>query len=209
MLFRAFMWIVQPALVGIVAAMADYRDDLKAWLRSLARARGVSLTELAREAGAAVTTVTRFVNSDKWGHTLSNATIAKIEGRWDSQAPRPPGLSDAASSEFEARQDSVAARAPAHEIVMVTDDALNMRGFIRGDLCMIDPQATPKRGDIVLAEIRTPNRQGQRVLLSYDAPYLRGHSTDWELGRPVLLDADRVRIRGVVIKSTRASGKVA
>lgn len=203
MLLVADMWIVCPAPTSIVAAMGDYRDDLKAWLRNLARSQGVSLSEIAREAGAAVTTVTRFVNDDSWKHTLTNATIAKIEKRWQSEAPRAPGLADAGTAEFITRPDIKGQAQGSAEVVMVPDDALNMRGFLRGDLCYVDTAAHPQRGDVVLAEIRTPHRKGHRVLLTYDAPYLRGHSTDWELARPVLIDADRVRILGVAVRQAR------
>jgi SOS-response transcriptional repressor LexA len=206
MLFDALMWIVHKEFAPIHARMSDYRESLRAWLRNLARARGVSLTELAREAGVSTTTVTRFVNSDDWKHTLGNASIAKIEQRWDTEAPKPAGLLDPTIAKFPELQGR---NSPDRQLVQVTDDALNMRGYMRGDLCEIDPTIEPSRGDTVLAEIRTPARIGQRVLLTYDSPYLRGHSTDWELSRPILLDADRVRILGVVVRVLRQSKEVA
>jgi len=182
--------------------MADDRALLKEWLQGLSRSTGMTLSAIAKEADVSTTTVTRFVNDRGYKFDLARRTIRKIEARFGTKAPVASGLSDRHGQSFELRKDP-AGSARAQEVAMVTDDALDLRGFRRGDLCHLTNDAKPEAGDLVFAEIHNSLHRRERIVRIYSPPYLLAHSTSFELNRPLLIEPGRVQILGVVVRMSR------
>jgi phage repressor protein C with HTH and peptisase S24 domain len=58
--------------------MDEEREEIRRYIAHLARQTGLSLSALAKRAGVASTTLTRFMNSDDVNHVLSTTTINKL-----------------------------------------------------------------------------------------------------------------------------------
>lgn len=187
----------------LIACMPDAREPLRQWLRSIATAKGITLSEIAKGAEVAQSSITRFVNDPKYEYELSARTIRRIEEHYGVPVPRSRTFADAASAGFEPRRDATARRAEAFSSVMAADDALNLAGVRRGDLCEVDARATPNPGDLVAVEIRPGTRTRETIVRIYDMPYLTAHSTQYELNRPIMIEPGRARIVGVVVRIVR------
>jgi hypothetical protein len=84
--------------------------------------------------------------------------------------------------------------------------ALEQIGYLPGDILIVDLDETPKAGDVVCAQwFRWAERsdQEQIVFRIYEPPYLVAASRDPEVRKPMLVDNDRVVIRGVVMAMFR------
>lgn len=188
--------------------MEDDREHLRDWLRALSRQTGLSLTAIAEGAGIKGTTLTRFVNDDAHPHNLSRTTIRKIEQRFATRAPGGDGLTERGAAAFMAREDARETKdseekRASHEVIMVTDNALDLRGLRHGDLCDLDRRAEPRPGDLVLIEHRNSLHRTERIVRIFSPPYLLAHATNAELNRPLLIEPGRISILGVLTRLVR------
>jgi transcriptional regulator with XRE-family HTH domain len=84
----------------------------------------------------------------------------------------------------------------------IKSSALNMAGFMPGDVLIVDLSRTAKAGDLVCAQVTFP--EGVRTVFRfYEPPYLVARSTEQQYNRPELVDNDRAIIMGVVAASFR------
>ena len=70
------------------AHMDEQQEATRRFLRELLRATGWAPSKLAREAGVAHTTLSRFLNDEEVTHTLSARTIDKIRRAATKIIPR-------------------------------------------------------------------------------------------------------------------------
>jgi hypothetical protein len=187
----------------IVARMADDRAQLIEWLQGLSRSTGMTLSAIAREAEVSTTTVTRYVNDPSYKFDLARRTIRKIEERFGSRAPVSSGMGDQVRTGFETRPSREPAEPKAPLTVIVSDDALDLRGIRKGDVCNLDPALEARPGDLVLAELQNSLHRRERIVRIFSPPYLLAHSTSGELNRPLLIEPGRVRVLGPLVKLTR------
>ena len=66
---------------------AKLREDHKAWLNTIARTDGRSLTAIARDAGLDPSALTRFMHDEERGSTLDTLTIAAVMDETGAPAP--------------------------------------------------------------------------------------------------------------------------
>lgn len=189
--------------------MEDDREHLRDWLRALARQTGLSLTAIAEGAGIKGTTLTRFVNDEEHPHNLSRTTIRKIEQRFATRAPGGDAMTARGGAAFMARENARESGAAAadsrtsNETIMVTDNALDLRGLRHGDLCDLDRRTEPSPGDLVLIEHRNSLHRTERIVRIFSPPYLLAHATNPELNRPLLIEPGRITILGVLTRLVR------
>lgn len=183
--------------------MADAREPYRQWLRNIAKAKGTTLSQVAKNAKVVQSTITRFVNDPQYPYELSARTIRALEEFSGMEAPRTRTFSDNSNATFELDKRAQGALAPARETMMAPDDALNLHGIRRGDLCEIDTHAAPQVGDIVQVQIRAGFKTRDTTVRIYDPPYLMAHSTDYSLNRPLLIDPTRAKVTGVIVKVIR------
>ena len=81
--------------------------------------------------------------------------------------------------------------------------ALELVGYLPGDLLIVDSAAVPARGDVVFAEIGAT----EFVFRIYEPPFLTAASHDERFRRPIIVDSLNVHIRGVVTGSYRSRGR--
>ena len=128
---------------------------------------------------------------------------------------RRSGLSESDLVEYRPRssngaippQDLAQRLYPGHNnasVWRITGRALEMAGYLPGDLVVVDLDRKAARGDAVCAQIYDlDNDTAQTVLRLFEPPYLVAASSRAEFRKPDLVDDERVKIMGVVVASVR------
>lgn len=198
-----------------LAALANAQ---RAWLDHVVAKTGRTLSEIAREGDVNPSTLTRFRNSTTYAGTLSPLTMAAVSAVTGIALPQeisvstPPaarGFSDGEAAEWRAGGD---ADALANAIAAMTGNALHkvawelrseallFEHYRPGDILIVDLNAQPKAGDIVLVQLYDwRNRAGtETVFRLYEPPFLIASGPVEAARKPRLINADEVGIKGVV-----------
>jgi SOS-response transcriptional repressor LexA len=78
-------------------------------------------------------------------------------------------------------------------------------GYMPGDILIVDLNAEPERGDCVCAQLyRWQVGTAETIFRIYEEPYLLAATRHPDLRKPLLVDNDRVVIKGVVTEILRA-----
>lgn len=211
--------------VRYAGQMEPTRDEIVAWLNRALEQTGDTPSGLARRAGLATTTLTRFLN-DPGSPMLSLRSIAKIA----HVAGVPPiGLAAESSAVGELRepeavqyrsnepQSTVASALqaltrgrPSASPWVLKSRALDAIGYLPNDILIVDLNLPAAAGDIVCAQAYNwANGQAETMFRLFEAPYLVGATADPAVNatarRPLLVDNDRVIIKGVVVSLLRTS----
>jgi transcriptional regulator with XRE-family HTH domain len=202
--------------------MEPTRDEIVHWLAQALEKTGQTPSALARHAGLATTTLTRFLN-DRDAPMLSLRSIAKIahvSGMQPAGLPvstgQPRGLAEAEAEPYAASDDridrAVAALINGRNATdpwMLKTRAIEARGYLPGDIVIVDLNRKPEKNDIVCAQVYQWNAgKAETIWRLFDPPYLIAACFDpalaEQLQRPLLVDNDRVLIKGVVTSCLRA-----
>jgi transcriptional regulator with XRE-family HTH domain len=201
--------------------MEPSRTDLQAWLRSVLEQTKLTPTALASKAGVAQSTVTRFLNSPD-APMIGLRTVAKIAHAAGvtpygapSNAPRANGFNEPEAVPYHAQTNGPLAPilnllSTQHRAVdpwLLQTDALELAGYLRGDVVLVDLNAQPRAGDIVCAQLyRWSEGRADTVFRLFEPPYLIAMARDPDVRKPALVDNDRVIIKGVVMLTLRQRG---
>lgn len=193
-------------------SMEPSRDEIKDWLNAILERTGETPSALARRAGLATTTLTRFL-SDPHAPMLGLRSIAKIThvtGVPLSGVPLtgepPPGMPAAEAEPFrvdqadEAMRNAIAALISTRtgmEAWVVQNNALELAGVLKGDVLIVDTRSPPASGDIVRVELR-PGKQAaaETAFRLWQPPYLMPATIDRRRSKPLLVDHETVQITG-------------
>lgn len=208
--------------------MEPTRDEIKAWLQTVLSKTGDTPSGLARKAGLATTTLTRFLN-DPAAPMLQLRSIAKIAHVADVQPIGLPNITEAGTllaalrgptgmSESEAEPFQNASGALAEAVRMLVSGrnaadpwrlctrALEVAGYLPGDIVVVDLNRPAKAGDVVCAQAyRWAEGKADTVFRIYEPPYLIASSWDPAFRKPLLVDNNQVIIKGVVTEMLRAA----
>lgn len=175
-----------------------------------------TLSEIARAGGLNHTTLTRFYNNPAHKGVLDALTLRRVAevtgvepaadmgglGMTPLQRDAEPfdlsgrdGFSEIVRRLLEARQGA--------EAMILHTSAVELAGWLPNDLVIVDPRAHPRNGDLVRAEVSDRRGNSENVWRIFDAPYLVSASTNAAFRKPLVVDGQMVRIRGVVIHSLR------
>jgi SOS-response transcriptional repressor LexA len=80
--------------------------------------------------------------------------------------------------------------------------ALEVAGYLPGDVLIVDLNARPDDGDVVCAQVYERDN-AETLFRIYEAPYLQAATYQRGLFKPLLVDGRRVVLRGVVVASIR------
>lgn len=84
--------------------------------------------------------------------------------------------------------------------------ALEGIGYLPGDILIVSLNMTPNAGQVVCAqEYRWSEGKADTIFRIYEPPYIVAASSEAAFRKPLLVDNDRVVIKGVVIASIRAA----
>lgn len=199
------------------------RDRQIRWVDAMVSHLGVDLSGLARAAGVATSTLTRWRNSEKAareGAKLSANTLDKLvalSGWRPYEIPKGRALAPAVSEAYrfdgagdagDAIPTAVAALTGGSNSAdswVLTSRALELRGYLPGDIVVVDRNRRPKPGDIVRARIvDDPHAEPETVFRVYQSRVLTVACTEQaeRASQPFVID-DRVEVEGVVVAAVR------
>jgi SOS-response transcriptional repressor LexA len=193
----------------------DPRDEQRQWLAKLLAATNEAPTALALRAGLAPTTLTRFLNNPEHATALSARTISLLEKatglRYGSAMPQLLREREAEPYKFDEAADivgdmvaSVVGRANGVDPWLLRSRALEAAGYKDGDVLIVDLNAAAKPGDVVCAQVYEWSKgKAETVFRIWEPPALVSATHDASLRRPLIVDQDKIMIRGVVIASVR------
>lgn len=175
-------------------------------------------TRIATDLKIAPSTLTRLLNEPEGGKaTLRATTIAKLEAYSGLTAPtlespdgaiQAPGLrEDAVPFEMRDGDASVVAGIKAVTGARKNVDAWTIRtralecaGYMPGDIVLVDLSTMPRVGEPACAQVY--NWRGgtaETVMRLLEPPYLVAATFDPALRKPLLVDDDRVIVKGLIL----------
>jgi transcriptional regulator with XRE-family HTH domain len=182
------------------------------------RANGLKVTGIARRAKINPSTVYRWLRADgtaapDLGSLQKIAQAFGVENPIASEqgwsVPSATASGPGALREPEVAPLQNAAQWPAKEDDLnvfdrvLTTRALELDGYIPGDIVRCDMRLRAPRKDDIVVFNRPDNRGGEETLIrKYAPPFLIARTLDPALGAPILLD-DSVTIMGIVTMSLR------
>lgn len=197
----------------------------RSYLTHVLQRTGWTQSELASRAGLDPSTLSRFLSGSREGHALRLRSVEKIAAisgiAYDSQGPSAIEPAGAATNqgfaESEASPIQVAAHTPLAQIIDVlcrqrinTDPwtlhsrALEGAGYRPGDLLIVALGETPLSGDVVCAQVYDwTSGKAETVFRIFEPPYLVAASPDPQFLRPLIVDGDKIHIKGVVVQTLR------
>ncbi len=195
------------------------------WLRQLPLIAGKPLGKIAKEIKIAPSTLYRpLQEGDDGTSTLHANTIAKVAAHLGVSPPTdvagPPPLArrgfgeDAAPFELAGDPASLAIKALIGEQNSIapwtiSSRAIELEGYLPGDIALIDLNATPKPGDVVCAQVYDwQHMRAETVLRVFErAPpvdLLLPRSLDPAFRAPLVVDGERVIVKGVIVANLRS-----
>lgn len=189
------------------------------FVRSVVEKTGTPPTRIATELGIAPSTLTRLLNEPEGGKaTLRATTIAKLERYSGLQAPTmdlPEGSSKVAATSredalpFDAQGADATVAAAIKAIVAgrkgidawtIRSRALECAGYMPGDTVLVDLTTFPKAGEPACAQVYYGRGgPGETVMRIYEPPYLVAATFDGALRKPLLVDDERVIVKGLIL----------
>ena len=172
-------------------------------------------TRIAKEVGVAASTLTRLLNENSTA-TLHARTISRLQeysgvsffGGDPSAPPTFRGLAEDAVP-FDAKSADPAVSAAIKALIggrqaadpwTMRTRALERRGYLPGDIVIVDLGRRPEAGDVVCAQVYDWRRgAAETVMRVYDPPYLLEASLDEQLRKPLVVDDEQVIIKGVLL----------
>lgn len=206
------------------SAKSELKRDLqarqRAWLQEIVKATGKSVSVIAVASGVSDTTLTRLANNPDYEGTLSQLTIDRIKSTFNVPGPEDHaggrraavlGFAEAERIDVAAEPAGIArvlkdllAAKPALAPWRLKTNALEGAGYLPGDVVLVDLSETPAPQDVVCAQVYDWQRGGaETVFRVFMPPYLVGAAHDRTAYKPLLVDGDRVIVKGVVVESFR------
>ncbi len=200
------------------------QKDTKAWIQAVAQHLNLSLSELAKSSELAPSTVTRYIYDRSGKLGISKRTLDAISAFSGVPYPTMPGqravggfgAPDMVPFNSEEQLDypgwvtdavklAIASRNGV-EPWLIKSRALDMLGYLPGDVVLIDQNKRPKSSDIVCAQVTDlATGSSQTVIRRYEPPFIVAHSAKMGPQRPEMVDDERVTIIGVESGLFRAS----
>lgn len=198
-------------------------DDHRQFLRHVLARTGWKPTHLARKAGLDPSTLNRFLQGGREGHSLRASSLAKIEqvsglrfAGGPAQAPPPRAMPGFAESEATPIRDD--AESPMQGLLraalaghnnsdpwLLRSRAIEGLGYRPGDILIVALGEPPRPGDVVCAQIYDwPKGHAETVFRLYQPPCLLAVTGEERLLRPFIVDDAAVSIKGVVIHALRS-----
>jgi transcriptional regulator with XRE-family HTH domain len=202
----------------MLLVMENVRHKHLEWVQGILDAKHWNRTQLARISGVDPSTLTKFWNDSTGTARLNTYTIEKIEAasgiRAFETSPAPatrglaereaePYVADPAMASSGAFLSSVRQNQNGIDPWVLKSRALELAGYLPGDVLVVDLNSEPRSGDVVCAQVYDRRGHAETVFRIYEHPYLVACSMDMLLQRPLLVDGDHAQIRGVVTASFR------
>lgn len=195
---------------------ADIRESLiresRAWLQAIIDSTGKTANAIATEAGISASNLHKLLKPGRAAHPLTETTKTKITRALGIASPagiqpsRPIGFREPEAIPYRepARHPAEHSTQNGRDIWLLQTLMLDLEGYLPGDHMVVDLNATPRKGDIVVAQIYGPSGNAETVFRKYLPPFVIANTTRRESAPdPMLVDGKNVVIMGVVISSWR------
>ena len=190
------------------------RQQMRGWLREILVRTGETPTALARRAGLAQSTLTRFLNSDD-APMLGLRSVAKIAAAADMEPPLlgTPVVSaiparhvaEADATPFEGEMPDERLRAILSLVIggrkaavpwLIRNTVLKFAGYLPGDIAIVDLGETARESSIVCAQVyQWEQGRARTVFRIYEPPYLVAATDAPQARRPLVVDNNQVIIK--------------
>lgn len=186
-------------------------EAIRSWLLEVLRVVNLKPTPFAKQAGLSASTIFRALDPNS-GSTLEIRTINKIVQKYGVrppgnvvEAPKIQGLSEPELQILSTPLDAGVELTPTQGQWVIRTRALELLGYLPGDIATADSAETPRAHDVVVAQIvDAQSDTAETVIRLYDPPYLLTETADPEARRkPALVDFNKISIWGVVVRSER------
>lgn len=208
------MFVSAASTAPRLRAMSDVKDEQVRWVRAvMAHLGGLSANELAKRAGFSASTLQRPLNDPSWPHAMSATTLAKIAdaaGLKPMEYPSRGGFgeieaepfvfeeTDAIGQNFDRAVRELTRGRNGRDAWTMRSRALENAGVLPGDVMIVDQNMTAMPKDLVCAQVYDwPRMQAETVFRVYEPPFLLTASSQGTT-RPLMVDGDKIVIRGVV-----------
>lgn len=196
--------------------MTDVKKDQLDWVTAVKAYLGVtSNNALAVMAGVDPSLVQKPFNPNykgKFGADTLQKIAAAAGLRVMEYPSRPSGLAEAEAVPFvfDGSADAIAQNVDravrelcrgrnGRDPWVIRGYALELSGFLPGDIVIVDMNISPQPKDVVCAQVFDwSGRKAETVFRIYDPPFLLTNSIRFGPQKPLLVDDDRVMVRGVV-----------
>lgn len=188
------------------------------FVRSVVEKTKTPPTRIATDLKIAPSTLTRILNEPEDGKaTLRATTIAKLERYSGLTAPMlemPEGARSIVGLRedavpFEPRDGDPAVAAALKAIVggrknidawTIKSRALECAGYMPGDTVLVDLSTLPRAGEPACAQVYDwRGGAAETVMRIYEPPYLVAATFDGNLRKPLLVDDERVILKGLIL----------
>lgn len=213
------------------SARAEIGAKQRAYLRDTFKELGITASGAARALGLAPSTFTRFMNlPDTSEKTLSARTVDQVEQLRQTNSESPlPTTAQAAwghlrveaeridittnyDSYLEQALRSLMAGKDGIEPWRLHTRALELEGFMPGDIVLVDLHGSPQPGDPVFATVEERRGKFEPIMRQFQhagpVNVLVSRTTDPKAPPALVVDRDKVVIRGVLLPY-RLGGKLA
>lgn len=197
----------------------------RAYINRVLERTGWTQSDLAARAGLDPSTLSRFLSASRPGHALRPRSLGKIEAvsgihlNSEDGAPDVTGVA-APSAGFAESEAAPLVAAPNSDMAVIIQSlsrnrmnvdpwvlrsrALEGTGYRPGDVLIVALGETALSGDVVCAQIYDwTTGQAETLFRIFQPPYLVAASGDSQFIRPLVVDGNRVIIKGVVIHTIR------
>ena len=192
----------------------------RAWLGEVLTTTKLKPSQLADQAGVSDTTLTRLLNNPEYKGTLSQITIDRIKETFNVPGPEEYASSRRAVFGFSEAERLDVRRLVQQELGRIVTailhgrqhvepwrlrtSALEMAGYLPGDVVFVDHGAEARPHDAVCAQVTDFNRgAAETIWRLFDPPFLVAASHERAAYKPLLIDNERVQVRGVIVDSYR------
>lgn len=196
----------------MLIVMDSMVENQRAWINWVMRKTGKAVTPLAIDAGLSSTTLARAFEPDFNG--FAPRTISAVMKSYNVPSPEQwrMGLSEDDASPFEGPPPDFNikqySKSKAADVWKVETDALAPLGYMRGDAILVDLNETPRKGDVVVAQIYDMQHgRAKTVLRLFHGPYLSTAVMQGAPGEILMLDGGQVAVKGVVTALLRLRPK--
>lgn len=190
----------------------EFRSRVRAWLVELSRKYDVKPPEIAARSLVHKATVFRMLDpNSKVTPTLDS--VHAIASAFNEVMPTGDtgaiGFHEGDAVPYDAPDDADALLAPQNanqSVWTVRNRALELAGYLPGDLVLLDQAAAARPGDVVMAQIYDFARgTAETRLRRYDGLFLSVRTLDPALvdERPIAADGERAIIMGRIVRMVR------
>lgn len=216
----AARWCLSAAIGRLLTQTRQKTAEAqRAYVMDVLATTGWSRNRLANAIDVRPSTLTRFLNAPpREGRTLHAANVERIAEATGIAPPQAiptqttPGrplrgfrddgepFKAIGQSNLKRAIEALIGNRPAVDAWTLRTNALELHGYLPGDLVIVDLGRAAKPGEVICAQVYDwKGMKAETVFRIYEPPYLLAASNDPRFRKPIHIDPEHVTIKGVVL----------